>query len=99
MFGWQFNTGPHQGCTITTPNVPGGINGGDQGAAPYVFFEVDDLDAAVEQVRQLGGKVEQMDGIEDEKSDALFGRFQICRDDQGSPFGLHQPPPNGAGAG
>jgi uncharacterized protein len=30
-------------------------------------------------------------GGEDEESDARFGRFKLCRDDQGSPFGLHQP--------
>jgi hypothetical protein len=23
---------------------------------------------------------------------ARFGRFKLCRDDQGSGFGLHQPP-------
>jgi predicted enzyme related to lactoylglutathione lyase len=27
-----------------------------------------------------------------EESVALWGRFKLCRDDQGSPFGLHQPP-------
>jgi hypothetical protein len=25
----------------------------------------------------------------DEESVAQFGRFKLCRDDQGSPFGLH----------
>jgi len=28
----------------------------------------------------------------DEASIATFGRFKLCRDDQGSPFGLHEPP-------
>jgi uncharacterized protein len=28
----------------------------------------------------------------DEQSTARFGRFKLCRDDQGSAFGLHQPP-------
>ena len=28
----------------------------------------------------------------DEASVAQHGRFELCRDDQGSPFGLHQPP-------
>lgn len=32
-------------------------------------------------------------GVEDaEESVVRFGRFRLCRDDQGSPFGLHQPP-------
>jgi len=33
-----------------------------------------------------------MDGEGDEESRRKFGRFKICRDDQGSSFGLHQPP-------
>jgi uncharacterized protein len=43
-------------------------------------------------VRQLGGTVEGMDVEGDEASVARWGRFKLCRDDQGSPFGLHQPP-------
>lgn len=66
---------------------------GDRGAAPLVFFAVDDIDRAVARVRELGGVVEEMDIEGDEESVAQFGRFKLCRDDQGSPFGLHQPPP------
>jgi predicted enzyme related to lactoylglutathione lyase len=93
LFGWHFQPGPSgQGFTIGTPNVPGGMHGGDAGAAPYVFFSVDDMDAALAQVRELGGVVEEMDVDSGEDSVARFGRFKLCRDDQGSPFGLHQPP-------
>jgi uncharacterized protein len=93
VFGWRFQTGPSgQGFTIETPNVPGGMHGGDPGASPYLFFAVDDIDAAVERVRELGGVVEEMNVEGDEDSIARFGRFKMCRDDQGSPFGLHQPP-------
>ena len=70
---------------------PGGA-GGDKGAAPYLFFRVEDMDTAVERVRELGGVVEEMEVEGDEGSVARFGRFKLCRDDQGSPFGLHQPP-------
>jgi hypothetical protein len=31
-------------------------------------------------------------GGDDPDTVAQFGRFRLCRDDQGSPFGLHQPP-------
>ena len=32
-------------------------------------------------------------GVEGDKASvAEWGRFKLCRDDQGSPFGLHQPP-------
>ena len=77
---------------ITTPNVPGGMHGGDAGAAPYVFFEVDDMQMAITRVRELGGEVEGTNVEGDEASTARFGRFKLCRDDQGSPFGLHEPP-------
>jgi uncharacterized protein len=93
LFGWTFQPGPQgQGFTISTPSVPGGMHGGDKGAAPYVFFAVDDIEAAIEKVRELGGTVEEMDIEGDEESRRRFGRFKLCRDDQGSAFGLHQRP-------
>ena len=93
MFGWSFAPSPSgHGYTIGTPTLRGGIHGGDRGAAPYLFFAVDDMDAALGRVRELGGTVEAMDVEGDEESQTSFGRFKLCRDDQGSPFGLHQPP-------
>ncbi len=93
LFGWSFEPGPSgQGYTIATPTVRGGMHGGDARAAPYVFFGVDDMDAAVARVRELGGEVQDLDVEGDAESQARFGRFKLCRDDQGSPFGLHQPP-------
>ena len=48
LFGWSFESGPGgDGYVIDGAGVPAGVHGGDQGAAPYVFFRVDDLDAAV----------------------------------------------------
>jgi predicted enzyme related to lactoylglutathione lyase len=48
LFGWRFDTGPSgEGFAIGTGNVPGGLHGGDKGAAPYLFFRVDDMEAAV----------------------------------------------------
>ena len=69
------------------------MHGGDPEAAPYLFFAVDDMEAALERVRELGGSVEEADVEGDEDSVARFGRFRLCRDDQGSSFGLHQKPP------
>ena len=93
LFGWRFEPGTSdQGFMIDTPGVPGGIHGGDTGAAPYVFFRVDDMEAALVRVRGLGGQVDDLDVEGDDESVARFGRFKLCRDDQGSPFGLHQPP-------
>ena len=93
LFGWRFEPGPSgSGFTIAAPNMPGGMHGGDKGAVPYVFFRVDDIEAAVARLRELGGTVEEMEVEGDEASQAKFGRFKLCRDDQGSSFGLHQPP-------
>jgi predicted enzyme related to lactoylglutathione lyase len=91
LFGWSFEPGPGDGFVISG-DVPGGIHGGDPGASPYVFFAVDDLDAALDRVRELGGTVEALDAGDDEETAARFGRFKLCRDDQGSWFGLHQAP-------
>lgn len=93
LFGWTFEPGPSgEGFGIVAPNVRGGMHGGDAGAAPYLFFEVDDMAAALARVRDLGGTVEELDVESDEESIATFGRFKLCRDDQGSPFGLHERP-------
>jgi predicted enzyme related to lactoylglutathione lyase len=91
LFGWEF-ADEGSGATIETPNIPGGLHAGDAGASPYLFFRVDDMDAAVARVRELGGELRDNLGGDDPDTVARFGRFAICRDDQGSTFGLHQPP-------
>jgi predicted enzyme related to lactoylglutathione lyase len=93
LFGWRMEPGPSgNGYTIDTGDVPGGLHGGDPEASPYLFFHVEDIDAAAARVLELGGTVEDMDVEGDESSVERFGRFKLCRDDQRSPFGLHQPP-------
>ena len=96
LFGWRFETveGGQGGSTIKGAGVGGGIHGGDSGASPYVFFRVDNMDAAVERVRGLGGTADPVgDGADgDADAAARFGRFMLCTDDQGSGFGLHEPP-------
>ncbi|HWK28149.1 MAG TPA: VOC family protein [Solirubrobacter sp.] len=93
LFGWAFATGPSgAGWHITTPSVPGGMHPGDPGASPYLFFAVDDMDAALARVRSLGGEIVDMGLSDSSETVARFGRFEFCRDDQGSPFGLHEPP-------
>jgi uncharacterized protein len=90
---WRFAPGPsEQGFEVEGTGVRAGMHGGDKGASPYLFFVVDDLDGAVQRVRELGGLVEDEDLESDPESTKRFGRFKLCRDDQGSPFGLHQRP-------
>jgi predicted enzyme related to lactoylglutathione lyase len=96
LFTWEFEW-VRGGFSIAGSNVPGGVHGGDAGASPYVFFAVDDIEAATARVRELGGTVEELaeDGEDDDELATRFGRFKLCRDDQGSPFGLHEPPAPG----
>jgi uncharacterized protein len=93
LFGWRFETGPSgNGYRISTSTVPGGMHGNDEGAGALVFFGVPDLEAAMARVRDLGGHAEALGSRANETREGSFGRFALCRDDQGSPFGLHQPP-------
>jgi predicted enzyme related to lactoylglutathione lyase len=73
---------------LGTGGVPGGMHPNDPGAVPYLFFAVEDIDEAVQRVQALGGEIVPFDHGDDTR----HGRFVFCKDDQGSPFGLHQPP-------
>lgn len=91
LFGWQMEPGPSgekHGFRIQTESIRGGLHGGDEGAGPYLFFKVDDIQAAAERVRELGGEAE----FNQHSGPGASGRFAFCRDNQGSSFGLHQPP-------
>ena len=91
LFGWRMERAG-SGFAINTPGLQGGIHGGDPAGSPYVFFRVDDIDAAIARVRELGGQVLDTDVEGDAASKQRFGRFKLCTDDQGSPLGLHQRP-------
>lgn len=68
--GWQTHgPGPHVGVHER------GRGPGDTASLPY--FAVDDLDVALERVKELGGTVIHPGS-----------RWAICRDSEGSPFGL-----------
>jgi uncharacterized protein len=90
LFGWTMRPGPSGedvGFQIETENIKGGLHGGDEGAGPYLFFAVDDIEAAAAHVRELGGEAE----FNEHSGPGPAGTFAFCRDDQGSSFGLHQP--------
>ncbi len=55
-----------------------GTGPGDTGSLPY--FPVGDMDLALERVRELGGSIVHPGA-----------RWSICRDSEGSPFGLAGP--------
>ncbi len=90
LFGWTFEPGPSGGggFGITPPNVAGGMHGGDKGAAPYVFFGVDDIEAACDRVRELGGEADEPRPVPG------MGWFAICKDTEGNEFGIWQTDPS-----
>ncbi len=94
LLGWEFEPGTaddETGVIIRTPGLDGGIHDGDWGASPYLFFAVDDIDAALARVVELGGTILDSPGA-DPSQESEHGRFALCTDDQGSSFGLRQTP-------
>ncbi len=91
LFGWEMRPGPSgeaHGFQIDAGNMRGGLHGGDEAAGPYLFFKVDDIEAAAARVRELGGEAE----FNEHSGPGPSGTFAFCTDNQGSSFGLHQPP-------
>lgn len=73
--GWQTGGGRDAAVGVH----PRAAGPGDRVSLPY--FHVDDVDAAVARVEDLGGSVIHRGE-----------RWTICRDSEGSPFGLGPPP-------
>ncbi|TQF16340.1 VOC family protein [Myxococcus llanfairpwllgwyngyllgogerychwyrndrobwllllantysiliogogogochensis] len=93
LFGWTYLIGPEESgfysmCQLNGRMVAGiGLKPKD---APYptawsVYFEADDVDAFVQRVEKLGGKVvaAPMDVFD-------AGRVAVCTDPTGASFGLWQ---------
>lgn len=86
LLGWKpHTTGDRGQAWLETGGVRGGLHDRDEDRRIDVFFAVPDIDAAVADVRRLGGSAEAAGPPE-----PGFGRFAFCRDDQGVRFGLHQ---------
>ena len=84
LLGWKFQEGRRNSAAIETAGIPGGVHVAEPGIV--LFFSVPDIDEAVRRVRELGGEVGP--GV----SQGPAGTYVYsCRDDQGVPFGLHQP--------
>lgn len=89
LFGWRFHPIDDEGAAgggwFETPTGRIGLHGNDPQWQMLPYFRVDNMDLAVERVRELGGEAEKR--ITNEPG---FGRFCHCRDPQGMRFGLHQ---------
>jgi uncharacterized protein len=87
LFGWEFVPGNVQGgFQVSNSQPPGGLFGGGENRSPQVWFAVDDLEAALAKVTDLGGEAGEPEEIES-------GFMASCRDDQGSEFNLWAPKP------
>ncbi len=85
LLGWKFSPGNAPGgSNIEGVSPPGGMLEGGDAPGPELFFMVDDLEAAIARVRELGGEAE-------EPQPTSGGRFSQCRDDQSARFGIWAP--------
>jgi predicted enzyme related to lactoylglutathione lyase len=88
LFGWQFSQ-PMEGMDYRMADLSEG-----QGAAIFspesgerglrVYFGVDDIDAQLDQVRELGGQAEEKMPV------PSMGWFAACKDPEGNAFSLWQ---------
>jgi hypothetical protein len=88
VFDWDVKTEQMGGETYTEwrsgEKIVGNVRPPDQGAAPQwlPYFAVDDPDATVRRVTELGGAVDQP------PTDAAPGRFAVVQDGQGATFAV-----------
>lgn len=97
LFGWQFDAFPgpteyhiariddRSGAAIT------GMEPGKTGTRTY--FDVDDVQAGVARVRELGGEADEAMPVPG------MGWFSTCKDPHGNEFGLWQTDPSAAAPG
>ncbi|MCC6920461.1 MAG: hypothetical protein IT548_14780 [Alphaproteobacteria bacterium] len=85
LLGWKFHP-MGKGGWFDTPMGRAGMHGDDPGQL-YAYFAVADLEAAMAQVRELGGTAAAQG-----PGDSGFGRFADCTGPGGVKFGLHQRP-------
>jgi uncharacterized protein len=96
LFGWQFDSWGSRSARALRLGEPGEqeyymVDGDPAGAlysvengenGPVVYFDVDEIDVAVEQVRELGGRADEKRAI------PTIGWFARCWDTEGNPFSL-----------
>ncbi len=91
LFGWHFDPpGPGSaGRTyshVDNTSVPFGIHDAMDDPSPHHYYRVEDLQAMIVRVRELGGEVLSVD-------EYASGGSARCRDDQGVEFDLWQAAP------
>jgi predicted enzyme related to lactoylglutathione lyase len=85
VFGWDLGEpGSEGGMNARNVTIEGGIGAGREGDHVELWFRVDDINAAVNTVTELGGEASEV-------FDTPEGLIAQCADDQGVEFGLAQP--------
>lgn len=84
LLGWRFSAGNvPDGWQVEGVHPMAGMHGG-QDDDVQLCFRVDDIDASLARVRELGGQAEP-------SQQRPFGRLASCSDDQGRRFYLMEP--------
>jgi predicted enzyme related to lactoylglutathione lyase len=87
LFGWTAS-GERGSGQVHTSTLDIGIHDGDEASHFEVFFTVDDLDASLAKVVELGGRP-----MSDVNDNSGFGRWVECIDNQDVRFGLREQSP------
>jgi uncharacterized protein len=94
LFGWSFGDwdGPVEYSMTEAGGGPGGAVYPRQGdeAGLRIWFDTDDLDAHIKQVRKLGGEATDRQAIPG------VGWFTLCKDTEGNEFGIMLNDPSAA---
>lgn len=84
LFDWEFTPWEGQDEYFMIETEPTGalypVENGESG--PTVYFDVDDIDEAIAQVSELGGRADERQAI------PSVGWFARCWDTEGNPFSL-----------
>ena len=88
VFGWRFEPDEGEDYHVTYDGG-GAIHGAPEEKGLTVYFGADDIDAAIERVRSLGGE-----GTDKQEIPGV-GFYAECTDSEGNRFGLYE---SGGGA-
>lgn len=91
LFGWKFKDSEIPDIeyyVIDGANPGGAVNPMQQEPGPVVYFDTDDIDASIGQVRDLGGTSDDKQAIPGQ------GWFAACVDTEGNKFSLFQNDPS-----
>ena len=95
LFGWEFQSwdGPIEYHMTNAGGDPGGAiyPSEDAGRGPTIYFDVDDINAGVARVREVGGEAEEPGAIPG------VGWYAFCKDTEGNAFALYQSDPSAGG--